>query len=431
MIVEISAGGEKIMEQLLLQVDGLAYLPVFATSLALGLLIGMERERSPAARAGLRTFALIALLGTLLAMLASRMGSPWILVAGLIGVSAIIISAYVGDDDEADPGTTTQAALMLCFCLGAVVWYGYSTLAIMLAITTTVLLHFKPELQNISRNLTRADVASMLQFAVLTFIVLPILPNRDYGWYSAFNPYQTWLMVVLISGVSLAGYVSLRLVGQRYGAPLLGFLGGLVSSTATTLVYARHSRNGEAMGRLAVVVILIANLVVLVRLAVVSSVVSPRILPHVLPVLLCGFVLGALVTFWLWRSISRDGEMPMPQLTNPTEIKTALGFGLMYALVLLCAAWLSDFAGSGGLYVLAVVSGLTDVDAISLSSLRLFELGKLGQHQAVTAITIAYLSNLAFKFGLAATVGGRALALRCLPGVIAVAAGLAGALLLL
>ena len=178
MIVEISAGGEKIMEQLLLQVDGLAYLPVFATSLALGLLIGMERERSPAARAGLRTFALIALLGTLLAMLASRMGSPWILVAGLIGVSAIIISAYVGDDDEADPGTTTQAALMLCFCLGAVVWYGYSTLAIMLAITTTVLLHFKPELQNISRNLTRADVASMLQFAVLTFIVLPTTPNR-------------------------------------------------------------------------------------------------------------------------------------------------------------------------------------------------------------------------------------------------------------
>lgn len=419
------------MKELLLQGESLAYLPAFTTSLALGLLIGLERERSPAAKAGLRTFALVALLGTLLALLAESAGSPWILVVGFVGVAAIIIGAYVGEDNEDDPGTTTQAALMLCFGLGAVVWYGYSTLAIMLAIVTTVLLHFKPELQSMSKNLTRRDLQSILQFAVLSFVVLPVLPNRDYGPYAAFNPYQTWLMVVLISGVSLAGYVALRLVGQRYGAPLLGFLGGLVSSTATTLVYARHSRKGEAMGRLAVVVVLIANLVVLVRLSVVSSVVSPRILPDILPVLLSGFVLGGLVTFLMWRTINRDGEWPMPQLTNPTEIKTALGFGLMYAGVLVSAAWLSDYAGSGGLYALAVVSGLTDVDAISLSSLRLFELGKLGAHQAVTAIAVAYLANLAFKFGLVAIVGGGLLARRCAPGVLAVAAGVAGAIVLL
>lgn len=419
------------MKELLLQGDGLTYLPAFTTSLALGLLIGLERERSPAARAGLRTFALVALLGTLLALLAENTGSPLMLVAGFVGVAAIIVRAYVGVHSEEDPGTTTQAALMLCFGLGAVVWYGYGTLAIMLAIVTTVLLHFKPELQSMTKNLTRRDVQSILQFAVLSFIVLPILPNHNYGLYAAFNPYQTWLMVVLISGVSLAGYVSLRLVGQRYGAPLLGFFGGLVSSTATTLVYARHSKNGEAMARLAVVVILIANLVVLVRLAVVSSVVSPRILPHILPVLLGGFVMGLLVTFWMWRSISRDGESPMPEFTNPTEIRTALGFGLMYAVVLLCAAWLSDYAGSSGLYALAVVSGLTDVDAISVSSLRLFELGKLGEHQAVTAIAIAYLSNLAFKFGLVAIVGGGTLAWRCAPGVLAVAIGIAGTLMLL
>ncbi|OIQ80088.1 MgtC family protein [mine drainage metagenome] len=418
------------MKDMLLPGNGLDALPAFITSLALGLLIGLERERSPAARAGLRTFALVALLGTLLALLAENTASPWILVAGFVGVAAIIIAAYVGGIDGGDPGTTTQAALMLCFGLGAMVWYGYSSLAIMLAIVTTVLLHFKPELQSISRNLTRRDVQSILQFAVLSFIVLPILPNQVYGPYAAFNPYQTWLMVVLISGVSLAGYVALRLVGQRYGAPLLGFFGGLVSSTATTLVYARHGRNGEAMGRLAVVVVLIANLVVLVRLAVVSSVVSPRILPHILPVLATGLVSGALVTFWMWRSISRDGEPPMPEFTNPTEIRTALGFGLMYAVVLLLAAWLSDYAGSGGLYALAVASGLTDVDAISVSSLRLFELGKLAEHQAVTAITIAYLANLGFKFGLVAFVGGRIMARRCAPGVLAVAGGLTGGLLL-
>lgn len=412
------------------QDNGLQYLPAFTTSLALGLLIGLERERSPAARAGLRTFALVALLGTLLALVGEQTGTPWILVAGLVGVGAIIVSAYAGDNDGDDPGTTTQAALLLCYGLGAAVWYGYSTLAIMLAIVTTVLLHFKPELQSMSKNLTRRDLQSILQFAVLSFIILPILPDQDFGPYSSLNPYQTWLMVVLISGVSLAGYVALRLAGQRYGAPLLGFLGGLVSSTATTLVYARHSKNGEGVARLAVVVILIANLVVLLRLSVISGVVSPRILPHVLPVLLGGFALGLLATFHMWRNISRSGESPVPQLTNPTELKTALGFGLMYAAVLLCAAWLSDYAGSRGLYALAVVSGLTDVDAISLSSLRLFELGKLGADQTITAISIACLSNLAFKFGLVAVVGGQALARRCAPGMVGVAVGMAGMLLL-
>ncbi len=419
------------MTELLSNGVGLAALPAFTTSLALGLLIGLERERSPAAKAGLRTFALTALLGTVLAMLSEHFSSPWLLVAGLGGIAVMIVAAYIGDDSDEDPGTTTQAALMLCFGLGAMVWFDYSTLAIMLAIVTTVLLHFKPELQQMTKTLTRRDLQSILQFAVLSFIILPVLPNQDYGPYSAFNPYQTWLMVVLISGVSLAGYVALRAVGHRFGAPLLGFLGGLVSSTATTLVYARHSRNGEAMGRLAVVVILIANLVVLVRLSVVSSVVSPKILPHILPVLLGGFAAGLLVTFWMWRNIHRDGESPMPEFTNPTEIKTALGFGAMYAAVLFCAAWLSDYAGSSGLYALAVVSGLTDVDAISLSSLRLFELGKLGADQAVMAITIAYLSNLAFKFGLVVTVGGAALARRCAPGVVAVAAGLGGMLLMM
>jgi uncharacterized membrane protein (DUF4010 family) len=411
------------MKELLLQGHGLDALPAFATSLALGLLIGLERERSPAAKAGLRTFALTALLGTLLAMLSEHFSSPWLLVAGLGGVAAAIIAAYIGDNVEEDPGTTTQAALMLCFGLGAMVWAGYGTMAIMLAIATTVLLHFKPELQHLSQNLTRRDLQSILQFAVLSFVVLPILPDQDYGPYAAFNPYQTWLMVVLISGVSLAGYVALRLVGQRYGAPLLGFLGGLVSSTATTLVYAQHSRNGEAMGRLAVVVILIANLVVLVRLAVISSVVSPAIVASISPVLLGGFVLGLIVTFWMWRNINREGAPPVPRLTNPTELKTAVEFGVLYAVVLLCAAALSDYAGSKGLYALALFSGLTDVDAISLSSLRLYNLGKLGAHETVIAISIAYLANLCFKFGMVAVVGGHGLARRCAPGMAALAIG--------
>lgn len=409
--------------EILSQGNGLQYLPMFVTSLAVGLLVGLERERSPAAKAGLRTFALVTMLGTLLALLSDKMGSAWILASGIIAIGAMIISSYLDDDEDEDPGTTTTAALLFCMGLGAIIWFGYSTLAIMLAITTTGLLHYKPELQSMTKSLTRADLQSMLQFAVLSFIILPVLPNQDFGPYQTLNPYQTWWMVVLISGVSLAGYVALRIIGPRYGAPLLGFLGGMVSSTATTMVYSRHGK-APAMANLAVVVITIANLVVLVRLSVVSGVVSPGILPHLLPVTACGALLGALGVVYLWRRMSRGEEaLPMPEIKNPTEIRTAVGFGLLYAVVLLAAAWLSDVAGSRGLYLLAFVSGLTDVDAISLSSLRLFEQGKLAADQAVLAMTIAYLSNLLFKFGFVMAIGGRHLARRCAPGVGAVAAG--------
>jgi len=408
------------------QGNGLEHVPAFLTSLAIGLLIGLERERIPVAKAGLRTFTLTALLGTLCAMLATKAGSPWVLAAGLIVVGAIIITAYLEGAAE-EPGTTTEAAMVFCFGLGAMVWYGEATLAVMLAIVTTILLHYKPELQNLSKSLSRNDLQSVLQFAVLSFVILPILPNRDFGPYAALNPYQIWLMVVLISGVSLVGYAALRIVGQRYGAPLLGVFGGLASSTATTLVYARHGKGGEKFARLAAVVILIASLVVLIRLAVLSSVVSPRIVWYILPILAGGLVLGGIVTYLLWRNISRDGDLPMPEITNPTEIKVSLSFGLIYAVVLVCAAWLSDYAGSSGLYALALVSGLTDVDAITLSSLRLFELGKLNPQQTVSAITIAYLANMGFKLGLVAVVGGMRLARLCLWPVIAVMVGLGGA----
>ncbi len=412
------------------QENGLQHLPAFITSLALGLLIGLERERNPTAKAGLRTFALTAMLGTLMALLSDTMQTPWPLVAAILIVGGIIIVAYKDTLSTEDPGTTTQAALVLCFGLGAMVWYGHDRLAVMLAIAITVLLHFKPELHRMSEHLSRQDLRSVLQFAVLSFIVLPILPDRSLGPYDALNPRQIWLMVVLISGISLAGYIALRLVGQRYGAPLLGFLGGLVSSTATTLIYARHGLRGEHLRRMAVVVILIANLVVLVRLGVIGGAVSPGILPHLVPLLIGGLLPGGVVAYFMWRRMGSGGELPVPEISNPTEMRVALSFGLLYAVVLLLAAWLSDYAGSRGLYLLALVSGLTDVDAITLSSLRLLEQGRIGEAQVVTVVAIAYLSNLAFKLGMVLAVGGVTMARLSLPPALAVAAGMGGVLAL-
>jgi uncharacterized membrane protein (DUF4010 family) len=420
------------MESTLLQGNGIEALPQFLTSLAIGLLIGLERERNPSAKAGLRTFALVSLFGTLIALLADKSAAPWLLVAGLIAVAGMIIAAYINTPTENnDPGTTTVTALLICYALGVLVWFGYSKLAVMLAIATTTLLYFKPELQGMTQRLTRRDLVSILQFSVLSFVILPILPDQNYGPYEAFNPYQAWMMVVLISGLSLAGYVALRWTGQRYGAPLLGFFGGLVSSTATTLVYAKHSKLNDGMLRLSAVVILIASQVVLIRLMVVSGIISPGILKQLAPVMGLGLLFGLTATLFNWKRLKNAGDLPMPETSNPTEIHAALTFGLLFVVVLFCSAWLSDVAGSSGLYVVAIVSGLTDVDAIALSSLRLLNMEKLSNVQAVTSISLAFLANMMFKFGMAASIGGVALAKHLVIGFFAIAAGVGLGLLFL
>jgi len=412
------------MDSIFLLADGTEALPQFLTSLAIGLLIGMERERTPSAKAGLRTFALVALFGTLSALLTTKLGSPWLLIAGLLAVAGMIIAAYHNQpSEENDPGTTTVIALLLCYGLGAMIWYGLAKLAVMLAIGVTALLYFKPELRGLSQRLTRSDLIAVLQFSVLTFIVLPILPDQNYGPYDAFNPHQAWLMVVLISGISLTGYTALHTVGTRYGAPLLGFLGGLVSSTATTLLYAKNSKSNQIMAHLAASVIVIATMVVLLRLLVVSAVVAYGALPGLLPVLAGGFLFGLAVALYNWRKLNKATGLNIPETANPAELRTAIGFGLLYVVVLLGAAWMQDIAGSRGLYAVALVSGLTDVDAITLSSLRLFNIGLLSEHQAVTSIAIAFLSNIAFKFGIVLFIGGWALAKHVATGFGAIACG--------
>lgn len=412
------------METSFLHGNGIEALPQFLTSLAIGLLIGLERERNPSAKAGLRTFALVAVFGTLSALLSTKLGSPWLLIAGLLAVAGTIIAAYLNKpNEENDPGTTTVVALLLCYGLGAMIWYGLAKLAVMLAIGVTALLYFKPELRGLSQKLTRRDLVAVLQFSVLTFIVLPILPDQNYGPYDAFNPHQAWLMVVLISGISLAGYAALHVVGTRYGAPLLGFFGGLVSSTATTMIYAKHGKSNQAMLNLAASVIVIAGMVVLLRLLVVSAVVAFGALPSLLPVLAGGLLFGLVVALYNWRKMSNTTELFIPETSNPAELHTAIGFGLLYVIVLLGSAWMADIAGSQGLYAVALASGLTDVDAITLSSLRLFNLGQLSEQQTVTAITLAFLANLAFKFGMVVFIGGWMLARQVAIGFGAIACG--------
>jgi uncharacterized membrane protein (DUF4010 family) len=403
----------------------------FATSLGIGLLVGLERERRPDAAAGLRTFALVAMLGCLFALLGEKTGGPWLLVTGLLVLSvSMIASNFSTRQEEQYRGFTSEAAIIVTYGLGAAVWFGYSTLAVMLAITTTVLLYFKAELRQFSERTTPKDINSILQFAVLSLVILPILPSEDFGPYDAINPRQVWWMVVLISGLALAGYLALRIVGARHGAALLGIFGGLASSTATTMMFSRHARDHAPLVRMAAIVILIANVMVMIRLGIISGIVAPNLIHPIGIVFACGIVPGVAMAIYSWRILSSAGELPMPEVKNPTELKTAISFALLYAVVLLASAWLQDIAGSSGLYIVALASGLTDADAAVLSSLRMFNLQKISGGEAVIAITLTLMANLIFKIGLVVSIGGAKLVRHALPGLLAIGAGLAAGLLL-
>ncbi len=403
----------------------------FATALGIGLLIGMERERRPDASAGLRTFALVAMLGCLFALLGEKTGGPWLLAAGLLVISgSMVASNFSTRQEEQFRGFTSEAAIIITYGLGAAVWFGYSTLAVMLAITTTVLLYFKAELRQFSERTTPKDINSILQFAVLSLVILPILPSEDFGPYNAINPRQIWYMVVLISGLALAGYLALRIVGARHGAALLGIFGGLASSTATTMMFSRHARDHANLIRMSAIVILIANVMVMIRIGIVAGIVAPTLIVPVVTVFACGIVPGIALTLYGWRTLASAGDLPMPEVKNPTELKTAISFGLLYAVVLLASAWLQDIAGSSGVFIVALVSGLTDADASVLSTLRMFNLAKLAGGDAVIAVTLALMANLVFKIGLVLSIGGANLARYALPGLLAIGLGMAGGLLL-
>ena len=409
-----------------------APVEAFGTALGIGLLIGMERERRPDAAAGLRTFALVAMLGCLFALLGEKTGGPWLLVAGLLVISgSMIASNFSAQQEEQYRGFTSEAAIIVTYGLGAAVWFGYSTLAVMLAITTTVLLYFKAELRQFSERTTPKDINSILQFAVLSLVILPILPSEDFGPYNAINPRQVWYMVVLISGLALSGYLALRIVGARHGAALLGIFGGLASSTATTMMFSRHARDHADLTHMSAIVILIANVMVMIRLWLVASVVAPTLATQIAIVFTCGIVPGVAMSLYRWKVLSDAGDLPMPEVKNPTEMRTAVSFGLLYAVVLLASAWLQDIAGSSGLYIVALVSGLTDADASVLSTLRMFNLDKVVSGDAVIAVTLALLANLIFKIGLVVSIGGGKLARHALPGLFAIGGGMVAGLLII
>lgn len=394
----------------------------FGLAILLGALMGLERERSGARIAGMRTFPLISLLGAVCGFLAELSGSFWTVAAGFLGVVTLTVTGnLLQARRRPDPGITTEIAILIAFGVGALVQFRQSYLAVAIALAATAILYFKPHLHAFSRKVEQRDLYAIFQFGLVTFIILPVLPNRNFGPFDAINPYHIWLMVVLISGISLVAYVVLKGVGKRWGGPVLGLLGGVVSSTATTLAFSRHARKNPGFSRTAAVVVILASAVLMVRVTVEIAVVHPPLLRQlglpVLGMLLAGLAAGGVC----WRR-SRHEETMAPETSNPAELTGAIAFGLLYGLMLLAVSASKHYLGSEGVYLVSLISGLTDLDAITLSSARLVSTGVLEPQQARTAIILAILANLAFKLAAVRILGTAGLARWTALGFAAIAA---------
>lgn len=382
-----------------------------AVALALGLLVGLQREWAVDEVAGIRTFALITLLGALAGLLAEPYGG-WTVAAGALAVVTLIAVANLvrlRRDETLDTGITTEVAAVLMYGVGALVASGETTASVVLAGAVAVLLHWKKPLHRWVQRMGQDDVNAVIRLVLIALVILPVLPNRSFGPYGVLNPFEIWLMVVLIVGLSLLGYVAFVLFGSRGGAVASGLLGGLISSTATTVSYARRSTAEPDRSPAAAVVVMLASVVVFGRVLVEMGIVAPGRMGELAPPIVVMMVFMAMVAGVLVLRTGDGREREVRDRQPPSDLTAAVVFGALYAAVLLAVALARTHLGEGALYAVAAVSGLTDVDAITLSTARLVDSGGLEADRGWRLILVGSLSNLVFKAGLVAVLGHRRL----------------------
>jgi uncharacterized membrane protein (DUF4010 family) len=400
-----------------------------AIAAGLGLLVGFQREWTAPHVAGLRTFGLITVLGALAGIFSTTTG-PWLIPVGLLSVALLVIIGGIMkfEDEDLDPGLTTQAAALVMYMAGVAIALDYTVLGIIVSGATAVLLHWKKPLHNIVHRIGENEIRAIIQLVLIAFVILPVLPNKAYDQFGVLNPFEIWLMVVLIVGLSLGGYICYKFFGAGAGALLAGFFGGIISSTATTVSYARRTRDVPELSSLAAVVIMIASTVVFGRVLGEVFLVAPSIVKDVFPPLSVMMLLMAVISAaLLWFRVPPAEDVVIDD--DPSELKAAIIFGLLYGGVLYAVALVKEHFDDEALYAVAALSGLTDMDAITLSTAQMINKGRLDEDTGWRMILVGSMSNLVFKAAAIGFLGSRQLLLR-----IAIAFGISfvgGVLLLL
>ena len=396
----------------------------FGAAIAIGFLIGLQREFATGGKnreivAGERTFSLMGLVGALAAMAADVLDAPIaffgiILLLGIFSAVAYFIDAWRGH-----VGLTTEAAMVVTILIGALCYWGYLALAVAIGIATTTLLSLKLETDRLVSNLTRQDIFAALQFAVISAIVLPVLPNESFfaAPFDVLNPFKIWLMVVFITGISFLGYVAIKVVGPEQGIGLTGFLGGLVSSTAVTLSFSERSSRQPKLSKPFALAIMVAWTVMFSRVLIEVGVLNRALLSVVwVPLAAAGFV-GLLYIVYLHFS-QRAAEKGDVKVANPFDLASAIKFGLLYGVVLLISRAAHMYFGNTGILISSLISGIADVDAITLSMADLSRTGVVKIETASQAIVVPAMSNTIVKRGIALMGGSPELRKALWPGIL-------------
>jgi len=377
-------------------------------ALLVGFLVGLDRERAEARKgreafAGVRTFPLVALAGAV-PMILMPIAGPALLVASFVAVAAVAVVSYVRSSAAGDVGATTEVAAIATFLLGAVAGAGQLVVAGATGVGIAILLAAKPRLESFSRALTGEEVRSALELAVISVIVLPLLPNRGFGPWEVLNPFEIWLIVVLVSALSFAGFVAMRLLGARRGLVVAGLVGGLVSSTAVTIAMAERSRADQGLARSAASATVLASCVMSLRIAVLAGIVNAALLPRLLPVVGAMAVMGGAGAWWLARQAEGEGVAAGGRLGNPFSLRAALSFGAIYAVVLLVVRFARELQGDGGTYAASALSAVADVDAVTIAFARIGPLAD-GWRTPAAAVALAAIVNTVVKLGMGVGLG--------------------------
>jgi len=422
----------------LIQADALDPLAIalrFGAALALGVLLGLERERTKtqASFAGVRTFGLLALAGGVAAFLDAPMGRPWLGLAVFGAAAALVVVSYAVTAQRGELGITTEVSALLAFLLGFMCVSGHVLHAAGLAVASGATLALKEWLHRLAGRIESADVEATLKFAIVSIIILPLVPDQSYGPapLDVINPYKIWLMVVLISGLNFASYLLVKIVGTEHGIGLTGLLGGLVSSTAVTLGFSQRSRQEPSHAAPLALGILVAWTVMFFRVVLLVAAVDPGIAPRI-GLAMAAFGVPSLAICWfLWRRERSTERASVSAGENPFELGEAIRFGLLFGVITFVAKAAQVYLGDAGLYLAGAIAGLTDVDAIALSMSQLALADAANAEPASRTIVIAVASNTLFKAGMVAFLGAPALRRVILgaTGVILVAALVSAALL--
>ncbi|MBL8002475.1 MAG: MgtC/SapB family protein [Flavobacteriales bacterium] len=395
-------------------------------AVGIGLLIGLEREYSKRVVeqqqrlfAGIRTYTLITLFGFLSALVADHFG-PWLLVVAFLGLLAMLIVAYRLTARGGDIGGTSEMSGILAFLLGVMVFEGMVLLAVVITVIVAGLLSLKLPLHRFVASLTMEEIRAVIQFVVISSVVLPFLPSAPFGPYGVWNLKDIWTMVVLVSGISLVGFLLSKVLGDRKGTLVSGIVGGLVSSTAVAVDMARRSREGSLHVLTAAVTIIAASTIMFPRVLLEAWLVNAALAGSMVLPIAVATVLGLVSAFLLHR-IPDGRPVPLQTVGNPLNFGLALQFALVYMGVRWLVAFAMDRHGSAGTYAAAVLSGATDMDAITLSMARAARNGDL--LTARNALLLAAASNTLFKLGITLVIGHKRLASRVAIGFGAALAG--------